>query len=545
MGFDKSSSSSYYKKLDMVEAKLHHSKEHRSMKVPTSHCMAWAVPCICFSMLGLTVIFLLQATSMSSCISHGLEISSASYPNLVKLIQDNVLPKLGDGDAEHEGGHVAEHETEEMCKGRHVYMYDVPAQFNEDLAQECTVAGRGPCAESWGCLYCGGLENEGIGVQVPSDNNRGGGENMTMIRQNGYNYNYSIRLRPEEAWYRTHQFSLEVVFHAKMKKYPCLTTDMAMADAFYVPYYAGQDAAVSMKCNSMQLRDRRVNRLLGWLTGQETWQETRGQRHFMVLGRQPLDMNRTITANMWGLPITTQPELANVTFLWWEKAFSHSIHEIGIPYPTSFHPSSDAHLKIWQDTVKGAKREWLVSYLGSARRKFRHESMLRFRQELKRQCDEEKGKCRFMDCTLQYTQTQIPCENEPEIVTLEFSNAIFCLQPEGDTPTRKSIFDSMLAGCIPVVFSNFTAHFQYDAFLPSDPSLYSVFLHKENISLGHSNFVHELAQIPLEKVHLMQDTIREHILPHIIFSLPSSSITFHDAFDLSLQRLFSNLTSLA
>ncbi|MCO5586982.1 hypothetical protein L7F22_040927 [Adiantum nelumboides] len=259
------------------------------------------------------------------------------------MIQDNVLYQRSSRDVGH-------HATSEKCKGRYVYMYDVPAQFNADLAHECTIAGRGPCAETWGCLYCGGLENEGIGVQVPHQTEEG---TSTIISQNGYNYNYSVRLRPANAWYRTHQFSLEVVFHAKMKKYACLTRDVGLANAFYVPYYAGQDAAVSMKCNIMQLRDRRVNRFLGWLTAQVTWRHTRGQRHFMVLGRQPYDMNRTIEASKWGLPITTQPELANLTFLWWEKAFSNSIHEIGIPYPTSFHPCSDAQLKIWQNTRKG------------------------------------------------------------------------------------------------------------------------------------------------------------------------------------------------
>ena len=118
-------------------------------------------------------------------------------------------------------------------------------------------AGRDPCAEPWGCLYSGGLENEGIGVQVPTYTHT---EYSRSISQNGYNYNYSITLEPAEAWHRTHQFSLEVIFHAKTKK--CLTKDMDRAVAFYVPYYEGHDAAMSMKCNIMQLRDWRVNRFL-------------------------------------------------------------------------------------------------------------------------------------------------------------------------------------------------------------------------------------------------------------------------------------------
>ncbi|KAI5081606.1 hypothetical protein GOP47_0001349 [Adiantum capillus-veneris] len=495
--------SNSYKKLDMVHA------NRSPLKFPASSSgcckLARVLPCLFCLLLFLTALCFLQATHTS----HLQELSWVAYSNLAEFIQDNVLQTLRDGDA---GGH----ETRDMCTGR------------------------GRCRESWGCIYCGGLENGGRGLQVPSHTEA---ENSTILNKNGYSYNYSIKLRPAEAWYRTHQFSLEVLFHAKMKKYACLTTDMARADAFYVPYYAGQDAALSLRCDVLEVRDHRLNLFLGWLRRQETWQRTRGHKHFMVLGRQPVDLNRPIKTRMWGLPVTSQPELANLTFLWKGKVFSTFIHEIGVPYPTSFHPSSDSHLKVWQETIKGAKREWLVSFLGSARRKFRHESTLQFRQELQKQCEEKNDKCRFLDCTLQYTRWQIPCESEPEIVTLEFSNAVFCLQPEGDTPTRKSFFDSIIAGCIPVVFSNETAHLQYDAYLPSDPTMYSIFLNKDDIALGKDNFVQALANISTGRVKSMQENIREHILPRIIYSSPSSSISFHDAFDIALHQFFSSFTS--
>ena len=32
----------------------------------------------------------------------------------------------------------------------------------------------------------------------------------------------------------------------------------------------------------------------------------------------------------------------------------------------------------------------------------------------------------------------------------------FCLEPEGDSPERKSIYDSVLSGCVPVLFSKWT-----------------------------------------------------------------------------------------
>ncbi|MCO5588827.1 hypothetical protein L7F22_042787 [Adiantum nelumboides] len=151
----------------------------------------------------------------------------------------------------------------------------------------------------------------------------------------------------------------------------------------------------------------------------------------------------------------------------------------------------------------------------------------------------------FLDCTLRYTPWQIPCESEPEIVTLEFSNAVFCLQPEGDTPTRKSIFDSLVAECIPVVFSNHTAHLQYDAYLPTNPTLYSIVFNKDKFAQTENNIVQALASISTDRIHSMQEYIREHILPHVVSSSPTSSMSFQDAFDIALQRLISNFTPLS
>jgi hypothetical protein len=38
------------------------------------------------------------------------------------------------------------------------------------------------------------------------------------------------------------------------------------------------------------------------------------------------------------------------------------------------------------------------------------------------------------------------------MVMNSYADSVFCLQPAGDTPTRKGLFDSVMAGCIPVLF---------------------------------------------------------------------------------------------
>ena len=36
---------------------------------------------------------------------------------------------------------------------------------------------------------------------------------------------------------------------------------------------------------------------------------------------------------------------------------------------------------------------------------------------------------------------------------LQFRDSVFCPAPPGDSVTRKSIFDALVTGCIPVIFA--------------------------------------------------------------------------------------------
>jgi hypothetical protein len=71
--------------------------------------------------------------------------------------------------------------------------------------------------------------------------------------------------------------------------------------------------------------------------------------------------------------------------------------------------------------------------------------------ELIEQCN-ASARCTFTDCT------GISCGKNPQVVLSAFMDADFCLQPRGDTPTRRSAFDSMIAGCIPIFFHKDSAY---------------------------------------------------------------------------------------
>ena len=61
-------------------------------------------------------------------------------------------------------------------------------------------------------------------------------------------------------------------------------------------------------------------------------------------------------------------------------------------------------------------------------------------------------------------------------------NSVFCAQPEGDSKSRKGLIDSIILGCIPIVFDHFqeTMYMSYvswkefqemSVFIPSDKVL--------------------------------------------------------------------------
>lgn len=66
--------------------------------------------------------------------------------------------------------------------------------------------------------------------------------------------------------------------------------------------------------------------------------------------------------------------------------------------------------------------------------------------------------------------------NNPVSLLKAMHQSEFCLQPPGDSPTRRSFFDAMLAGCIPVIFSKEAAWSQYVNHLPEKGESYSIFI---------------------------------------------------------------------
>lgn len=96
--------------------------------------------------------------------------------------------------------------------------------------------------------------------------------------------------------------------------------------------------------------------------------------------------------------------------------------------------------------------------------------------------------------------------------------AKFCPAPTGDSVTRKSLFDSLVAGCIPVLFSRASLT-QYSWHLSeADVDRVSIYIPMTDINEKGINFLHVLRNVTPAVLREKQNAITE-IAPRLQYSV--------------------------
>ncbi|PQQ11720.1 putative xyloglucan galactosyltransferase GT11 [Prunus yedoensis var. nudiflora] len=161
------------------------------------------------------------------------------------------------------------------------------------------------------------------------------------------------------------------------------------------------------------------------------------------------------------------------------------------------------------------------------------------RNEIIDQCRDARRKCKLLECT----SGPDKC-HKPVFVMKMFQGSVFCLQPPGDSLTRRSIFDSILAGCIPVFFHPGSAYVQYLWHLPRDYTKYSVFIPAFDIKNGRVSIERILQKIPRQKVVEMREEVIK-LIPKVIYADPSSRLeTLEDAFDIVVKGVLERVDTI-
>ncbi|KAF3441052.1 hypothetical protein FNV43_RR19338 [Rhamnella rubrinervis] len=388
--------------------------------------------------------------------------------------------------------------------GVSVYVYDLPAEFNVGLLQDCRHLN----------IYtdmCPHVANCGLGQ--PISNVMGSGSASET-----------------SSWFATHQFIGEMIFHARMENHPCRTLKPHRADLFYVPFYGGLHASSKFRESNLTERDALAVKLVDYIQGQPWWRRNQGRDHFMALSRTAWDFMRTTDGPDFGANcLLNLPAAKNMSVLTVERQPWQGDNQHGMPYPSYFHPSSYQEVVTWQNRMRQSDRPHLFSFIGAPRKGLEKAAI---RDELIKQCG-ESTRCELLQC-VSINGGSNKC-HEPSEVLNAMSRSEFCLQAPGDSFTRRSTFDSVLAGCIPVFFSRHTAYTQYAWFLPEDVKTYSVFIDEK--SEASKRIEEELLKIPREKVEKMRETVIR-LIPRLTYAHPNATdVGFMDAVDVAIAAL--------
>jgi len=376
-------------------------------------------------------------------------------------------------------------------------MQIVPRRYNVDLLRDCKAL------DLWMDM-CQYVRNSGLGPKLQN----------------------SDGVFSDYGWFATNQFLLEVIFHNRMKQYDCLTNDSSQASAIYVPFYAGLDVARHLWNTDSAVRDSSAFDLIKLLRRKPEWKRWWGRDHFFVAGRITWDFRRSANKKDpdWGTKFLYLPEAKNMTALVIESSPWNN-NDFGIPYPTYFHPANDQDVFQWQDRMRRHDRKYLFSFAG-APRPDRPDSI---RNQLINQCESSK-KCMMVHCN----NWKNKCHNPPELMKV-FQDSVFCLQPPGDSYTRRSTFDSMLGGCIPVFFHPGSAYIQYLWHFPKNYTNFSVFIPLYDVRDGKVKIQSVLEKIPPQKVMEMREEVIR-LIPSIVYADPRCRLeTVEDAFDVTVK----------
>jgi len=397
------------------------------------------------------------------------------------------------------------------CLGQYIYVYDLPARFNEDLLKGCR------SLQKWENM-CVFLSNLGVGPKIIEKSKK--------------------KVLSKKSWYATNQFSLEVIFHNIMKHYKCLTNDSSLASAIYVPFYAGLDAGKYLWKFNISMRDESANELVKWLTQQSQWKRMHGKDHFMVGGRIGCDFRRGRNLDHnWGTKLMFLPEVSNMSVLLIESCKGLYDNEFPIPYPTYFHPTNDDEIFNWQRKMRDRKRNYLFSFVGAPR----PNSTSSIRNELIKHCESSKS-CKFVRCY--HGSSKKKSCRDPVQVMDNFQNSVFCLQPVGDSFTRRSIFDSILAGCIPVFLHPLSAYKQYLWHFPKNGSSYSVFIPEIDVKEGKVMINETLFSVSKSEVLAMREEVIR-LIPRVVYRYPGSRLeTIEDAFDIAVKGVLGRIEAM-
>ncbi|XP_035677161.1 probable xyloglucan galactosyltransferase GT20 [Branchiostoma floridae] len=381
-----------------------------------------------------------------------------------------------------------------------VFVYDLPSEFNSGLVHCIQVKNR-----------CYQLQDYGMGLEFARYGN------------------VSFR--------STHMFSLEVILHQKLLSSTFRTLDPEKADVFYIPYYPALAAA----CEPVSTIDSPAldRELWQFITSNYPYFQ-QGKPHMMALGRIEREH-----ADVTGGILKTR-ESRSVTFV----AIEHEsdpktlkfIRRSGLPmvvapYPSCGHLLSDNKFggeSKSERTQLDIPRDVLVLFAGS--RRMSHDIRRILSQQLRPTSEKYDATSSLNKQNVWVITQECRDRSWQENLGEWMHHSVFCLQPPGDSPTRKSFFDAVQCGCIPVIFKlDHEPVYPFDDVL--DYSKFTVKVTDGDFFQEKRSIVDILQDIPEAVIAAKRAELRQ-VTPLLQYSYPPLPETHvQDAFDMIMQEI--------
>ena len=425
---------------------------------------------------------------------------------------------------------------------------------------------------------------------LPSANlKRGKAARLDYKHEHSFNYGAGKEVNPSLGLYSTNPYHLYQLIMSRLRLHPLRVMDKSLASVFFVPYDIGvvsqwnpQNGVYMMHqsggCKAVDV----VSSLLSQAVAESPLE---GHDHVIInslFGVMNFNCYKILIKCPNCTRLSSEPSRAlypmqyNIPTALYKYARKKAQNvtipygTFGVPIPASIHYNEEMKEYPWSSWE--SERSILVS--GWFALIVQNKIATSTRYDLKDQCLTFPLKCAFIEIYERsgHQEKTVNLKRKPRhakvLSTSNFTglvetgydlyrHSIFCLHPPGDMEMRKGVFDSMLLGCIPVLFLPDILSRKYPwYFTPEIEKAVSV-----NVKLSKiSNVVTYLESLPVEVVMRKRRALSE-FAGSLSYSIPPISMhnyvgvgkkgrldgratwepPFRDAVDVMLDAMFTRM----
>lgn len=312
--------------------------------------------------------------------------------------------------------------------------------------------------------------------------------------------------------FNTWHFSLFNALYNRLRRSSRRTLNPDEASIFIVPYDIALDSYLDIRYCVYKIHPRCTNRqqqgLKHHIKHSKYFKRHNGADHIVLWS---LHQDHRIPDQVCSEFIPDMCRLCTFTCYLMNYTIPDNRY-VSVPYPSSYHWHEGIKNPPWQ-LANAPYRNYSVVYLGSTKTSDRYGLNTAIRKTVASQCQADP-KCTWFQVLHQSVDAGVKSS------IFVYSKSVFCLNPPGDDSGRRAVFDSLVAGCIPVIFDFSTLYNQYPWYMSEQMALdISVYIPGQKFVDGKYRLMDILNSISPVIIRKKQAAI-EIIAPSLQYALP-------------------------